>query len=144
MKRFLSLICLVALLAPAPVTLAQQSQAFDHYTVHYNAINTSQLTPEVAQGYGIQRSSSRALLNITVLDADDEPVSATVAARAKNLTGQRRDIEMRKLEEPDNAIYYIGVFRVNNMETFDFTVDVKPDGSDETLEVNFRQQFYTE
>lgn len=143
MKRLPTLISLLSLLAAAPA-LAQQSQEFDDYTVHYNAIGTSQITPEVAQAYGIQRSSSRALLNITVLDADGNATAAAVSASARNLTGQHRDIPMRELDEANEAIYYIGVFRVNNMETFDFRVDVQPKGHSELLEVTFRQQFYTE
>lgn len=126
--------------APA---FAQQAHEFGEFTVHYNALNTSQLAPQVARTYGIQRSSTRALLNITVLHRG-EPVNAAVVAGAKNLTGQRRDIDMRKVEEGGEAIYYIGEFRVNNLETLDFNVSVNPEGSDETFEVKFRQQFYTE
>lgn len=139
---------LLAVLVVAPPVMAQQSQSFDGYTVHYNALNTSQLTPQVAQAYGIQRSSSRALLNITVLrDGEDglsEPTHARVEASGKNLTGQRRDIEMREISDAEGAIYYIGVFRVNNMEMFDFSVSVVPEGATAPLELTFRQQFYTE
>ena len=135
-------------LAMAFQAQAQQSQTFDGYTVHYNAINTSQLSPQVAQTYGLQRSSSRALLNIAVLktQGDQEPVAAraVVKAGARNLTGQRREIDMREINEADEAIYYIGEFRVNNMEMFDFTVLVTPEGTTAPLEVKFRQQFYTE
>ena len=128
--------------------LGQQAESFGDFSVHYNTLNTSQLTPQVAQAYGIQRSSSRALLNITVLKntgADlPQAMEARVTAGARNLTGQRKDIEMRKITEGDDAIYYIGEFRVNNMETFDFTVTVIPAGESRPLELKFRQQFYTE
>ncbi len=143
MRKFTILFVLAATSFAIPA-FGQQSVSFDGYTVHYNALSTSQLTPQVAQAYGIQRSSSRALLNITVLDANDEPTEARVTANARNLTGQRREIDMRKIAEGDDAIYYIGEFRVNNMETFDFTVDVRPEGADKPIEVTFRQQFYTE
>jgi hypothetical protein len=121
----------------------------DGYEVHYNAINTSQLTPQVAQSYGIQRSSSRALLSITVMKKGAEgsvPVAskAVVTANARNLTGQSKKIDLREITEGDDAIYYIGEFRVNNMETYDFTVSVQPDGVKLSKEVKFRQQFYTE
>ena len=147
MNRMLRILTPLILLCATPL-LAQQAEDFGRYTVHYNALQTSQLTPQVAQAYGIQRSSSRALLNITVMVADDDGVSmavpANVTASARNLTGQLRDIELREISEGDEAIYYIGVFRVNNMETFDFHVKVTPQGSKETLDLNFRQQFYTE
>jgi len=135
-------------LVPALQAQAQQSQSFDGYTVHYNAINTSQLSPQVAQTYGLQRSSSRALLNIAVLkeQGGQEPVAAraVVTAGARNLNGQLKEIDMREINEANEAIYYIGEFRVNNMEMFDFTVQVTPEGSTVPLEVKFRQQFYTE
>jgi hypothetical protein len=145
MKAWISLFGALLLISSVH---AQQAKEFGEYTVHYNALNTSQLTPAVAQAYSIQRSSSRALLNITVLkdSGAGQPgaVEASITANAKNLTGQHRDIELRKITEADEAIYYIGEFRVNNMETFDFTVLVTPDGASVPLEVKFRQQFYTE
>lgn len=147
MKRVAQGLLILALMSCAHAH-AQQSQSFEGYTVHYNAINTSQLSPQVAQSYGIQRSSSRALLNITVLrtspEAAPEAAKATVRANALNLTGQRREIDMREIIEADEAVYYVGEFRIHNMETYDFTVQVTPEGSTAPLEVKFRQQFYTE
>ncbi|MNC90859.1 hypothetical protein D3C83_70120 [compost metagenome] len=69
---------------------------------------------------------------------------AVVKAGARNLTGQLREIDMREINEANEAIYYVGEFRVNNMEMFDFTVQITPEGSTAPLEVKFRQQFYTE
>jgi len=143
MKPVMQSLFALALLLAVPAARAQQAQVFGGFTVHYNALNTSQLTPQVAQTYGIQRSSTRALLNITVLRGTD-PVTARVSASGKNLTGQIKEIAMRRVEEGSDAIYYIGEFRVNNLETYDFTVNVSPQGSSETFEVKFRQQFYTE
>ncbi len=127
---------------------AQQAQDFGNYVVHYNALNTSLIPPQVAQGYGIQRSSSRALLNVTVLkkvmDTPGTPVKATVTAAGRNLTGQNRDIEIRQITDPEGAIYYIGELPVHNMETYNFTIQVGIPGENEPLVVKFRQQFYTE
>ena len=149
MNRWLTLAsALLAILLATTPAFGQQAEEFGDFTVHYNTLNTSQLTPTVAQAYGIQRSSSRALLNITVLRKSEgklpQAVEAQVVANARNLTGQRKDIEMRKITEASEAIYYIGEFRVNNMETFDFTVAVTPTGESRPLELKFRQQFYTE
>ncbi len=144
----LVLIATVAGLLAGPLARAQQASQFDGYVVHYNTLNTNQLTPQVAQSYGIQRSASRALLNITVMREDGryggQAISARIEASAKNLTGQRRDIEMREIREGEDAIYHIGVFRVRNLETLDFTVRVWPEGAAQALELAFRQQFYTE
>ena len=144
----LMVLCTALLLTFSTSTPAQQATDIENFTIHYNAINTSQLPPQVAQSYGIQRSSSRALLNITILDnASGEPVpvqASAISASARNLTGQTRSIELREVNESDEAIYYIGQFRVNNMETFDFTVTANVEGRAEPLELKFRQQFYTE
>ena len=147
MKRIALALVLLAGLSPA--AWAQQSQEFGHYEVHYNALRTDMIPPDVAQGYGIQRSPNRAMLNVTVLHDPDgagegTAVAARVEANAKNLTGQRRDIELREIREGDDAIYYIGVLPVHNLETYDFHLRVTPEGLDETLELRFRQQFYTE
>lgn len=138
----------LGLLILSATAQAQQARDFGDYVVHYNALNTDLLSPQVAQQYGIRRSSSRAMLNVTVLEKQPgepgNPVRAAVEGSAKNLTGQIRDIEFREIEESADAIYYIGELSVRNMETFDFTVRVTPEGADETLTVKFRQQFYTE
>ena len=127
---------------------AQQSKQFDDYTVHYNALNSSLVSPEAAKAYGIRRSDSRALINVTVLKSMENQspaaVKATVTASGRNLTGQTRVVEMREVNENDEAIYYIGELSVRNMETFDFTVMVTPEGQSKPFNVEFRQQFYTE
>ena len=127
---------------------AQQSQDFGEYVVHYNALNTNLIPPQVAQGYGIKRSSSRALLNVAVLkkvmDTPGTPVAASVSANGTNLTGQRRDIEIRKIEDTEGAIYYIGEFPVHNLETYRFNIQVAVEGEEEPLVVKFKQQFFTE
>jgi len=138
-----------ALLLLASSAPAQQSESFGPYTIHFNALNSDQLPPQVARAYGLERSSSRAILNITVMKADEDggmshAVAAKVAASARNLTGQTREIELHEVSEPGGAIYYIGEFRINNLETFDFDVHVKPEDNPKPLEIKFRMQFYTE
>jgi len=148
MKTLLISLLLLGALSATSTSEAQQSQDFGQYVVHYNAFTTSMIPPEVAQGYGIQRSSSRALLNITVLkkvmDTPGTPVAATVTASGKNLIGQIRKIEIRQITDPEGAIYYIGEMPVHHMETYNFTVDVAISGEKDPLVVKFRQQFYTE
>jgi hypothetical protein len=147
MKR-LCYLTAVILMTCAGTLAAQQSQDFGSYTVHYNAINSNLIPAQVAQGYGIKRSASRALVNITVMDMSDgqpgEPVQAKVETQAINLTGQRRDIEMREISEPEGGLYYIGEFPIHNLENYTFKVSVKAANEDKPFELEFRQQFYTE
>lgn len=123
---------------------AQQSQEYGDYEVHYNTLSTNMLTPEVASVYGIQRAGTQAMLNITVLHKENrEATEARVTATATNLTGQRRAIELRQIND-QGAIYYIGQFRIHNEETLNFDVQIKPDGHDGApFTLQFRQQFYT-
>ncbi len=148
MKQFLITLLLLGTLSFSLTSEAQQAQDFGDYVVHYNALNTNLIPPQVAQGYGIQRSPSRALINITVLkkvmDTPGTPVAALVTANGTNLTGQTREIKIRKVEDSEGAIYYLGEFPVHNLETYRFTIEVAVAGEDEPLVVKFKQQFYTE
>ena len=143
MKKLMTTLMLLAVLT-SPSAIAQQSQEFDDYTIHYNALSSSLITPEVAKAYGIRRSDSRALINISVLKNELDAAKADVTATGRNLTGQTRNVDMREINEGDGAIYYIGELSVRNMETFDFTILVTPEGNDKPYTVQFRQQFYTE
>ncbi len=138
---------LLALWLPGTSVQAQQAEEFGEFEIHYNTLNSLLLTPDVARAYGIQRSGTRALLNIAVLrkvsDGLNEPVTARVSASATNIVGQRRDIELREVRDQD-AIYYIGSFRVSNEENMNFRVSVQPAGSPRAHEFSFRQTFYTE
>lgn len=128
----------------AAAAVAQQAVQFDRYEVHYNSLNTNMLLPDVASVYGIQRSGTQAMLNITVLDRETgEPVAARVTATATNLTGQRRDISLRQIND-QGAIYHIGQFRIHNEETLNFVLDIVPQGHQGApLNFSFRQQFFT-
>jgi len=147
MKTLLRTLALLTALVSLPL-MAQQAQDFGEYSVHYNALNSSLITPQVAKAYGIRRSDSRALINISVLkkagEQSTEAVKAQVTASGRNLTGQTRTVNMREIDDGDGAVYYIGELSVRNMETFDFTVLVTPEGENEPFNLKFRQQFYTE
>ena len=65
MKQFLITLLLLGTLSFSLTSEAQQAQDFGDYVVHYNALNTNLIPPQVAQSYGIQRSPNRALINIT-------------------------------------------------------------------------------
>lgn len=148
MKRTLVISFLFCGLLASFSAPAQQAREFNDYVVHYNALRTDLLPPQVAQGYGIQRSSTRALLNVTVMKkvagGAETAVKARIDVNATNLTGQRREVELREIDDSEGAIYYIGELPVHNLETYQFVLKVVPEGETEVLLVEFRQQFYTE
>ena len=115
----------------------------DH-VVHFNALSTDQLSPEIASAYNIVRSKNRAMLNVSVLEeATNTPVEATVTVKTVNLTGQMKNVVMRKVEE-QTAIYYIGETPVANRETLVFDISVTPAGATDPAELRFQRQFYTD
>lgn len=148
MRQLLIVLTLLGTLVCSGWVRAQQSQDFGNYVVHYNALNTNLIPPQVAQGYGIKRSSSRALLNVTVLrkvmDTPGTPVGAKVTARGINLTGQMRELQIREIKDSEGAIYYVAEFPVHNLESYRFEINVAIEGEAEPLMVRFTQQFYTE
>ncbi|MCI0516825.1 MAG: DUF4426 domain-containing protein [Woeseiaceae bacterium] len=113
------------------------------HVVHFSAQLTEQLPPEVARAYDILRSKNRAMLNVAILEADSgRPVTAEVTVKTVNLTGQMKNVVMRKIQEQE-AIYYIGETPVANQETLVFDISVTPEGSSEASTVRFKRQFYT-
>jgi len=118
-----------------------------NHVVHFSAQSTDQLPPAVARQYNIVRSKNRAMLNVSVIrKSDSAPVTADVTVKTVNLTGQMKNITMRKIEEPGDvvAIYYIGDTTVANREVLVFDISVQPDGEDSVSEVRFKREFYTD
>ncbi len=137
-------LCLAVITLPSQ---AENSKDFGQYVVHYNALSTDMLPPQVAREYRITRSKNRGMINITVLrkvlGSPGQPVHAFTRVSAINLAGQGRKIPMREMRE-GNAIYYIGEYRVTNEETLKFDVRVRPQGAQDYLQVEFSQDFYTQ
>lgn len=127
---------------------AGQFETFGNYVIHYNAVNTEILQPDVARANQIIRSKNRALLNISIRKSGDDKklgdkaVPATVTATVTNLNGQLNSIDMQQVQEQD-AIYYIGVFNINNEDTLNFKVKVDPENQGKSHEFEFKQQFFT-
>ena len=146
-KKNIMLLLFSLLLGLGGVASAENSQDFGDYVVHFNALNTSHLPPGATREYGIKRSKNRGMINVAVLrkimGTAGKPVAAEVSAVATNLTGQKRTISLKEVTE-GTAIYYIGDFPITHEETLRFAVSVKPDGQNDTYEVKFKQQFFTE
>lgn len=128
-------------------SIASASEAkFDNFVVYYNVINTTFLSPEVARAYDVRRSSSRAMVNIAVMErGDDGPqaVSADVSGSATNMNDQMRNLRFREIRD-DDAIYHLSEITVRSGETLDFKIDVSPAGTDRVLPIRFSQDFYVD
>ena len=118
---------------------------FDDLEVHYNAIRTDQLTPEVARAYGIERSAKRVLLNVAMLPKTPgeaaKPVDGPVAATAANLNGQLKSLSMRRVQEGP-AVYFIGEVGISGDEILVFNIDVEPVAGGGPRSVQFKREFF--
>lgn len=141
MTRWLALIPIVLF---APLAQAEQAEKFGNIEVHYNAMLSTDLLPDVAKNYKIDRSPTRGIVTVSVLRKNAmgvaQPIPAKLSAYMVNLSNQLGEIDMREIKE-GSAIYYLGEFRVVPPSTLKFTVTVEANG-DPGREVNFSQKFY--
>ena len=132
----------------ATVSLAQTgAKDFGPYRVHYSVFNSTQLAPEIASQYGLQRANDRALVNISVNRADGDATRfgqpAEVSGAATNLTQQQQRLAFREIAE-GRAHYYLAQVRHINEEMYNFRITITPEGSETPLELRFSQKLYTE
>lgn len=124
---------------------AEQKVAINGYDVHYMALSTAELTEEVAQAYGINRSNNQAFLSISVLKPQPDsiialPVEAKVSGSFRNMIGQNKPLTFRQVKE-GSAIYYLAEFRFNSEEVLRFTLQVEPEGG-ASQTVQFQQSIW--
>lgn len=133
---------------PAPAqSSAETFRDFGSYELHFNALRTDTLSPEIARSYGIQRSTNRVMLNVTILQkeasqAPRKPVDGEVQVDAYNLNGQLKNLDMRRVSEGD-AIYYIGEVPISGTEILVFDISVVPSGESDPLKAKFKREFHS-
>lgn len=146
MKPSTLTLALAGALTLSAAVAGETSTRVDGYTIHHNAITTDSLAPQVASSYGIQRSTHRALLNVSLIKeapgTTGRSTPAKVSTHAQNLLGQHWDIPMREIKDGE-AYYYIADFPVKNEDTIDFIISVTPEGQSKPYQVKMTQQFFT-
>lgn len=129
--------------APIPAQ-AEISQRFGPIEVHYNALSSDFLSPEIARAYGVERSKSRGIVTMAILRSDasapPSPVPAKVSLRFLNLVGQSSTVDLREIRE-GSAIYYLGEFRVAAPDTLHFSAEIQLPG-EPARKLEFSQAFY--
>ena len=142
-RNLLSLFAIVCLFTTTSA-IAQSSIDAGQHVIHYNALTTDNLAQQTARVNGIRRSMSTGMLNISVIKKDGGvgvPVTAKVTATSKNLSGQIRNLSLRKIED-SGAIYYISEFPVRDKETLKFSMTVTPENSEQTSKFTLSREFY--
>lgn len=140
-----SLPVLALLLSIVPVALADQAVKQGPWVLHYMTMNTTELTPEVAHGYGVTRSKTRGLLmlNLQRADAPLESIDHRSEGTIRNLIGQSR-AEAPRHVEANGAIYTLVEYRYSHLETLRFDFAIYPEGdAGAPVRLNFNQQMFT-
>ncbi|GIX28800.1 DUF4426 domain-containing protein [Pelomicrobium sp. G1] len=143
MKAWKFVFGLAALLLPLG-GVAELSKKFGDYEIHYNALVTEDLAPEVARAYGITRSRNAGMLTVAVLKRDAsgalQPVAAEVKATVVTLTARLTTLELKEVRE-GGAIYYIGEYRLSRPETLRFSLQIQPRGEPRRFDLQFQRTF---
>ena len=119
---------------------AEQKKRLGDFDVHYVVVPSTFFNEQIAEQYRIVRGRDRALLNLSILDADQTAVAVTLEGDVTNLLGQISPLEFREVKEGD-AIYYLAALKHTNQETLRFRVSLMmPDGI--RRELKFQQKVY--
>ena len=140
--RYASMIAsvLLALLALPGAALADRSLQHGIHEIHFNAMPSARLPAEVAETYNIPRSRLQGFVIVSVLE-HGEPVRATIRGHARTDGDESRELRFRRVET-GGRISHIGMVRIDDGETLNFELDVRPQMRDETYPVHFRETFY--
>lgn len=126
---------------------AEQAVRSGPYSVHYAAIRTTDLTPEVARQFGVRRSAKQALLVLNVQRDEGaplpSPVPATATGTVTSLLGHRQTLSLRPMQE-GGVHYVIGRFETLTAEYLTLEISVLPDGAATPIPLKFQQQFFNE
>jgi hypothetical protein len=136
-------LCALALMLTATVN-AENMKKLNDLNVHYIAIGSTFLTPEIAKAYGIERSRYKGLVNIAVLDntQDGNPAkTVNINGKARNDVGQIKSLDFMEVKEGD-AVYYLAQVGYSNEETIYFDIKITDKGKQHNL--TFSQKFYVD
>lgn len=145
LRRLMIGAALVGTLFAAAAAHAEQFVSVGNYEIHYSAVNSSFLTPKVAQANNLQRSANRGLVNVSVRERQDDgstrPVNASVQGHVSGLTGAQESLSFRTVHDGD-ATYHLAPFTLRDDESMRFELSVRYDRNAPPEPVNFIQRFY--
>ncbi|MGB5445125.1 MAG: DUF4426 domain-containing protein [Psychromonas sp.] len=120
-----------------------QFQTYNNLEVHYIALSSTFLQPDIAQKYAIKRSKYNGIINISVLDknAGNKAVAAVISGTGQNLLGQSQQLNFSEIKEGE-AIYYIADYPFSNEEIVNFNITIK--AQDKTNILKFQHKFYAD
>jgi hypothetical protein len=142
--KFVLIVFATFALSTVSVVNAENMKKMGDINVHYIALGSTFLTPEVAKSYGIERSRYKGLINISVLDntqAGNPSKTVNINGKARNDVGQIKSLEFTEVKEGD-AVYYLAQVSYTNEETIYFDINITDKGQQHNLK--FSQKFYVD
>ena len=139
MKYLFAVCCLLW----ATLASAQQSERFDEFELHYSIVYSTFLTADIAAKFGIPRGKDKAMLTLSVRDAD----AGDVEGRPMEISGRTWDLitggdmKIKEVRE-GRATYYLVPFEFLDREYRFFEFDFTPEGSDKTYSHTFKTQLW--
>lgn len=138
----LILLSLFTTLAQADEQAGAQYKVLGPWEVHYIAFPSTFIQPSIAKNYDLDRSPNKGIINISVLKNSDKTAqTATLTGTARNLLGNKKQLEFKEVVEGD-AIYYLAQIDYSNEEIYRFDIEINQNGKVQTLK--FRQKFYVD
>ncbi len=146
MKNIINKLVLFTVLSIAFATAsnAENMKKMGDINVHYIALGSTFLTPEIAKAYNIERSRYKGLVNISVLDNTQEgkpSKTVIINGKARNDVGQIKSLDFTEVVEGD-AVYYLAQVSYTNEETIYFDINITDKGQQHNLK--FSQKFYVD
>lgn len=121
----------------------QQSERFDQFELHYSIVYTTFLTAEIAAKFGIPRGKDKAMLTLSVRDAE----AGDIQGRPMEIEGRTWDLitggnmKVKEVKE-GRATYYLVPFEFLDREYRFFEFTFKPEGAEKTYEYKFQTQLW--
>lgn len=128
---------------PAPPARDPGFVAAGGYEMRYGILLASELPPQVATTYAIERSRGRVVVNVSVLRRDSAttmPVEARVQGSQRSLIGTAAPLEFRAVLE-DTSVSYIAGFEVANQDPVIIEIEAVPADSDTRLHARVTRSF---
>ena len=138
--KYLYFLCL---LLSASFAHGQQSARFDEFELHYSIVYTTFLTADIAAEFDIPRGKDKAMLTLSVRDAD----AGDIEGRPMAISGRTWDLitggnmKVREVRE-GRATYYLVPFEFLDREYRFFEFNFTPDGSEKTYSYKFKTQLW--
>ena len=138
------LLLLTLLFGNAVFAQTESTKVFGDYDVHYSVLNSTFITPQVAQAYGIVRGKDRALINIAVrkrLGRGVTKAKKSIVSGSSSDLIHSAELQFTEITEQE-SIYYIAELRFNNKELRTFTINIQPDPNIAPYTLKFNKTLY--